>query len=100
MAHVINTNKHLCLSLHSLPKMKMKNWPEVSKKADGRISKPPGTQTFINCINAGSEIRKRTDRHKFTCKIMLWVNAWQCGNYCRNSTLILFQTSQVYLMSS
>lgn len=77
-----------------------------------------------NCINAGSEIRKRTDRHKFTCKIMLWVNAWQGGNYCRNSTLMLsnfpsvsdvqlelqggnfcrnitkrvFQTSQVYLM--
>ena len=47
MAHVINTNKHLCLSLHSLPKMKVKNWSEVSKKADGRISKPPGTQTFI-----------------------------------------------------
>lgn len=33
--------------LASLPKMKVKNWSEVSKKADGRISKPPGTQTFI-----------------------------------------------------
>ena len=47
MAHVINTDKHLCLSLHSLSKMKVKNWLEVSKKADVRISKPTGTQTFL-----------------------------------------------------